>query len=323
MSHAIQLHETGGPEVMKWEAVDVPAPGPGEALLRQTVVGLNYIDTYQRKGAYPVPLPGSIGMEATGVVEAVGEGVTRVKAGDRVGYVMGPAGAYAERRVYPAGRLILLPDDIDDRTAAAMMLKGLTAAYLTHRTYKVQAGDTVLFHAAAGGVGLIICQWLNQLGATVIGTVSTEEKAALAGAHGCHHTINYATEDFAGRVKEITDGKGVPVVYDGVGAATYEGSLKCLAPFGYYVSFGAASGPTPPVPGTALAPKALYYTRPGLAPHTATPDLTQDLAELLFGAVRRGVKIEVNQTFALKDAADAHRALEGRQTTGSTLLLVD
>jgi NADPH2:quinone reductase len=323
MTHAIQLHETGGPEVMKWEAVDVAAPGLGEALLRQTVVGLNYIDTYQRKGVYPIALPGSIGMEATGVVEAVGEGVTNVKPGDRVGYVMGPAGAYAERRTYPASRLIALPDDIADEAAAAMMLKGLTAAYLTQRTFPVQAGQTVLFHAAAGGVGLIICQWLNMMGATVIGTVSREEKAAVAKAHGCHHTINYSSENFADRVKEITNGAGVPVVYDGVGAATWEGSLKALSPFGYYVSFGAASGPVPPLPGTALAPKALYYTRPGLAPHTATPELMQGLAEPLFDAVRKGLKIEINQRFALRDAADAHRALEGRQTTGSTLLMID
>jgi NADPH2:quinone reductase len=291
-------------------------------LLRQTVVGLNFIDTYQRAGKYPVKLPSSIGMEAVGVVEAIGDGVDNVKVGDRVGYVMGPPGAYAEMRVYPAARLIALPDDISDQQAAAMMLKGLTASYLIQKTFPVQAGQTVLFHAAAGGVGLIIGQWLNKLGATVIGTVSSDEKAAIAKAHGYHHTINYSHENFAERVMDITNGAGVPVVYDGVGASTYEGSLASLARFGVFASFGAASGPPPAVQANLLAGKALYFTRPGLAPHTATPELTKEIAAPLFEAVRNGVKIEINQTFALKDAGDAHRALEGRQTTGSTLLTI-
>ncbi len=322
MPFAIRIHEAGGPDVMKWEQISTPVPAAGEALLRQTVVGLNFIDTYQRAGKYPVKLPSSIGMEAVGVVEAIGDGVDNVKVGDRVGYVMGPPGAYAEMRVYPAARLIALPDDISDQQAAAMMLKGLTASYLIQKTFPVQAGQTVLFHAAAGGVGLIIGQWLNKLGATVIGTVSSDEKAAIAKAHGYHHTINYSHENFAERVMDITDGAGVPVVYDGVGASTYEGSLASLARFGVFASFGAASGPPPAVQANLLAGKALYFTRPGLAPHTATPELTKEIATPLFEAVRNGVKIEINQTFALKDAGDAHRALEGRQTTGSTLLTI-
>ncbi|MEC8026577.1 MAG: quinone oxidoreductase [Pseudomonadota bacterium] len=322
MTHAIIVEEAGGPEVMQWQEINLEAPGPGQALVRQTVVGLNFIDIYQRSGKYPVKFPSSIGMEAAGVVEAVGADVGNVKPGDRVAYVMGPPGSYAEARLYPASRLIALPDDITDQQAAAMMLKGLTASYLITKTFPVKAGQTVLFHAAAGGVGLIICQWLNQLGATVIGTVGSDEKAAIATAHGCHHTINYSTEDFAARVMEITEGAGVPVVYDGVGAATYEGSLASLAPFGVFASFGNASGAAPAVPGTALAARALYFTRPGLAPHTATPALTESIATPLFEAVRQGVKIEVNQTFALRDVGDAHRALEGRQTTGSTLLTV-
>ena len=322
MPFAIRIHEAGGPDVMKWEQISTPVPAAGEALLRQTVVGLNFIDTYQRAGKYPVKLPSSIGMEAVGVVEAIGDGVDNVKVGDRVGYVMGPPGAYAEMRVYPAARLIALPDDISDQQAAAMMLKGLTASYLIQKTFPVQAGQTVLFHAAAGGVGLIIGQWLNKLGATVIGTVSSDEKAAIAKAHGYHHTINYSHENFAERVMDITDGAGVPVVYDGVGASTYEGSLASLARFGVFASFGAASGPPPAVQANVLAGKALYFTRPGLAPHTATPELTKEIATPLFEAVRNGVKIEINQTFALKDAGDAHRALEGRQTTGSTLLTI-
>jgi NADPH2:quinone reductase len=322
MPFAIRIHEAGGPDVMKWEQISTPVPAAGEALLRQTVVGLNFIDTYQRAGKYPVKLPSSIGMEAVGVVEAIGDGVDNVKVGDRVGYVMGPPGAYAEMRVYPAARLIALPDDISDQQAAAMMLKGLTASYLIQKTFPVQAGQTVLFHAAAGGVGLIIGQWLNKLGATVIGTVSSDEKAAIAKAHGYHHTINYSHENFAERVMDITNGAGVPVVYDGVGASTYEGSLASLARFGVFASFGAASGPPPAVQANLLAGKALYFTRPGLAPHTATPELTKEIAAPLFEAVRNGVKIEINQTFALKDAGDAHRALEGRQTTGSTLLTI-
>ncbi len=322
MTHAIRIHEQGGPDVMHWEEITVPAPGPGEALIRQTAVGLNYIDVYQRAGGYKLDLPASIGMEAAGIVEAVGDGVDTVKPGDRVAYVMGPPGAYTEARVYPAWRLVPLPDDISDEQSAGMMLKGLTASYLLRRTYPVKAGDTVLIQAAAGGVGLIACQWAKQLGATVIGTVGSDAKADVARAHGCDHPINYNTEDFAERVLEITNGDGVPVVYDGVGAATYEGSLKSLARFGVFVHFGAASGPPPAVPGSALAARALYFTRPGLAPHTATRELLLDAANALFDAVRNGVKIEINQRYALKDAADAHRALEARQTTGSTIFTV-
>jgi NADPH2:quinone reductase len=322
MPHAIIIHEHGGPDVMRWEEIPTPQPGPGEARIRQTKVGLNFIDVYQRAGGYKLDLPSSFGMEGAGVVDAVGDGVTSVKPGDRVAYVMGPAGAYAEQRVYPAERLVPLPDDISDEQAAGMMLKGLTASYLIRRTYPVKKGDTVLFHAAAGGVGLIICQWLKQIGANVIGTVSTDEKAAIAKAHGCDHPIIYTREDFAERVMEITGGKGVPVVYDAVGKDTFEGSLKCLARFGTFVSFGASSGPPPSVPASALAGRALYFTRPGLGPHTATRELLIDAAEALFDAVRSGVKIEINHRYALKDAAKAHAALEARQTTGSTVFTV-
>ena len=321
MPHAIILHEQGGPEVMKWEEIPTPQPGPGEARLKQIMVGLNYIDVVQRSGGYPLKLPASFGMEGVGIVDAIGDGVTDVKVGDRVAYVMGPPGAYAEERVYPAERLVPLPDDISDEQSAGMMLKGLTVSYLVRRTYQVKKGDTVLFHAAAGGVGLIMCQWLKKIGANVIGTVSTDEKAAVAKAHGCDHPIVYTREDVAERVMEITNGEGVPVVYDAVGKDTYEGSLKSLARFGMFVSFGAASGP-PPVPASALAGRALYFARPGLAPHTATRELLIDAAEALFDAVRNGVKIEINHRYDLKDAAKAHAALEGRQTTGSTILKV-
>jgi NADPH:quinone reductase len=322
MPHAIIIHEQGGPEVMKWEEITTPDPAPGEVRLRQTAVGLNYIDVYQRSGGYPLKPPCCIGMEATGIVEAVGEGVTVVQEGDRVGYVMGPAGAYAESRIYPAERLIPLPDDISDEQAAGSMLKGLTVSYLIRRTFPVQAGQTVVFHAAAGGVGLIACQWLKKKGVRVIGTVSSDEKAEIARAHGCDHPVIYTREDFVERVMDITNGEGVPVVYDGVGATTHEGSLKCLARFGMLASFGAASGPAPAVPGTALAPKAAYFTRPGLAPHTATRELTLDIADALFDAIRSGVKIEINQRVPLRNAADAHRALEARQTTGSTVFTI-
>jgi NADPH2:quinone reductase len=259
-------------------------------------------------------------MEAVGVVETIGVDVVNVKVGDRVGYVMGPPGAYAESRLYPADRLIKLPDYISDSQAAAILLKGLTVSYLINKTFPVKKGQTVLFHAAAGGVGLFACQWLNKLGVEVIGTVSTDEKAGIAKAHGCHHTINYTREDFTTRVEEITDGKGVPVVFDGVGEDTYFGSLKCLSPFGVLVSFGAASGPPPELALAVLAKKALYITRPSLAPHTATPELTEEISSPLFEAIRGGISISINQTFPLKDAANAHRALQSRRTTGSTIL---
>ena len=322
MPHSIILHDQGCPEVMRWEEIASPVPGPGEARLKQTMVGLNYIDIIQRAGGYPLDLPASFGMEGAGIVDAIGDGVTDVKVGDRVAYVMGPPGAYAEERVYPAERLVPLPDDMSDEQSAGMMLKGLTVSYLVRRTYPVKPGDTVLFHAAAGGVGLIMCQWLKRIGAHVIGTVSTDEKAEIAKAHGCDHPIVYTRENVAERVMEITSGDGVPVVYDAVGKDTYEGSLASLARFGTFVSFGAASGPPPAVPASALAGRALYFTRPGLAPHTATRDLLMDASNALFDAVRDGVKIEINHRYDLKDAAKAHAALEGRQTTGSTVLKV-
>jgi len=324
MPHAIRIHEPGGPEVLRWDDVDVPDPGEGEVRLRQTAVGLNYIDTYHRKGAYPLPeLPHVIGMEGAGVVEAVGPGVTEFREGDRVAYANLPVGAYAEIRNMPWNRLVKLPGDIDDKTAAAMMLQGMTVEYLIRRTYTVQKGDTVLFHAAAGGVGLIACQWLNHLGATVIGTVGSPEKAELAKAHGCHHTINYRDEDFVERVQALTDGAGVPVVYDGVGKDTFLGSLDCLRPRGICVLFGAASGPVDAVDTGLLAAKgSLYLTRPTLMTYTASREDQVASATALFEVVQSGaVKIEVNQTYPLAEAEQAHRDLEARKTTGSTVLI--
>ncbi len=323
MPQAIRIHQTGCPEVLSWETVALPAPAPGEATVRHQAVGLNYIDTYHRTGLYPLPLPSGIGLEGAGVVEAVGEGVSEVKVGDRVAYAGGPVGAYAEARNIPAHRLLVLPDAIAFETGAAMMLQGLTAAYLLRRTYRVQAGDAVLIHAAAGGVGLIACQWARALGATVIGTVGSKAKAELAMAHGCHHVINYSTENFSERVREITGGEGVAVVYDGVGKDTFMGSLDSLRPLGMMVSYGNASGPVPPLDLLLLSQKgALFITRPTLMHYTAK---RADLAALggeLFAMVGSGqVHIEVNQTYALKDAAQAHRDLEARKTTGSTILL--
>ena len=320
MPNSIVIHEHGGPEAMKWEEIRLQNPGRGEVLINQTKVGLNFIDIYQRSGVYPMDLPSSIGMEGVGLVESIGEGVENVKVGDRIGYVMGTPGAYTESRLYPAERLIKLPDFLSDSQAAAVLLKGLTVSYLINRTFVVKKGQTVLLHAAAGGVGLIACQWLNKLGAEVIGTVSTDEKAEIASAHGCHHTVNYTREDFVARVEEITDGKGVPVVYDGVGADTFEGSLKCLAPFGVLASFGAASGPPPDLTISVLAKKCLYVTRPGLGPHTATSQLTEEIAVLLFDALRNGLSISINHRYSLKDAADAHNDLQSRKTTGSAIL---
>ena len=323
MVKAIRIHEAGGPEVLKYEDVEVPAPGPGEVLLKQKACGLNYIDVYQRSGVYPLQYPAVIGMEGMGVVEAVGKDVTAFKPGDRVAYADMPPGAYAEARVMPWHRLVKLPDSVDDKTAAAMMLQGMTVEYLIRRTFKVSKGDTVLFHAAAGGVGLIACQWLNHIGATVIGTVGSEEKAKLAKAHGCHHTVNYRTENFVERVKEITDGKGVPVVYDSVGKDTFDGSLDCLRPRGMMVLFGAASGPVPPLDPQVLAKKGcLYLTRPSLMVYNKERAELEACAAALFDVVTSGkVKIEVNQTYPLSETAQAHRDLEGRKTTGSTVLL--
>lgn len=323
MPHAIRIHQTGGPEVLRWEEVAVGDPAPGEARVRHEAVGLNFIDTYHRSGLYPLPLPSGIGLEGAGVVEAVGAGVTNVKVGDRVAYAGGPVGAYSQVRCLPADRLLKMPDSLDFHTGAAMMLQGLTSAYLLRRTYRVQPGDAVLIHAAAGGVGLIACQWAKALGATVIGTVSSEAKAALATAHGCEHIIYYTREDVARRVREITGGEGVAVVYDGVGKDTFTGSLDSLRTRGMMVSFGNASGPVAPFDPLLLSQKgSIFITRPTLAHYTAKRDELEALGGELFAAVTSGqVRIEVNQRYALADAAQAHRDLEARKTTGSTILL--
>ncbi len=323
MTHAIRFHQTGGPEVLRWEEVELLALKPNEARVRHHAVGLNFIDIYHRTGLYPVALPAGIGIEGAGVVEAVGGEVAELVPGDRVAYAGGPLGAYSEARNIPADRLVKLPDAIDFKTAAAMMLQGMTAQYLLRRTYRVQPGDTILLHAAAGGVGLILCQWAKALGATVIGTVGSDAKAALAKAHGCDHTIVYTRENFTERVRAITGGAGVPVVYDSIGKDTFMGSLDCLRPLGMMVSFGNASGPVPPVDLSILAPKgSLFVTRPTLMTYTALRSDLVGCAAELFGMVTSGkVKIEVNQSYALKDAAQAQADLAARKTTGSTVLL--
>ena len=323
MAKAVRIHQHGGPEVLQYEEVAVGDPGPGQARIRQTAIGLNFIDTYHRSGLYQLPMPSGIGTEGAGVVEAVGSGVTWVKAGDRVAYAGGPPGAYAEARLVPADRLVKVPEGISDQTAAAMMLKGLTTQYLIRSTYRVQAGQTVLFHAAAGGVGLIACQWLKALGVTVIGTVGSEEKAKLAKAHGCAHTIIYTKENFVERVNQITEGHKLPVVYDSVGKDTFMGSLDCLQPRGMLIIFGNGSGPVAAFDLNLLAAKgSLYVTRPSLVTYTAKREDLEAMAADLFDVVKSGkVKIEVNQTYALKDAAQAHRDLQGRKTTGSTVLV--
>lgn len=323
MSKAIRIHSHGGPEVMRWEDVPTPEPGPAEALIHHTAVGLNYIDVYFRTGLYKAPaMPATIGMEGAGVVRAVGAEVRNMAVGDRVAYATGPLGAYATDRVISADRLVKIPDGIDDQTAAAMMLQGMTAQYLIRRTHKVQAGETIVVHAAAGGVGLILCQWAKHLGATVIGVVSTEAKAELARAHGAAHAV-VGHEHLAADVKRITGGAMVPVVYDSVGKDTFMASLDCLAPLGLMVSFGNASGPVPPFDLSILSAKgSLYLTRPTLATYTAKPEDLRAAADDLFAAVLSGaVKIRVNQTFPLKEAKAAHEALEGRRTTGSTVLI--
>jgi NADPH2:quinone reductase len=322
MVHAVQVKQHGGPEVLSWDEVQVGQPGPGQVRLKHTAVGLNFIDTYQRSGLYKMPLPFIAGSEGAGVVEAVGPDVKDLKVGDRVAYA-GALGAYAEVRLAPAEKLVKLPDGISDQQGAAMMLQGMTVQYLLRRTYAVKKGDIILAHAAAGGVGLIMCQWAKHLGATVIGTVSTEEKAALAKAHGCDHPIIYTKEDFVARVKDITKGAGVPVVYDSVGKDTFYKSLDCLAPLGLMASFGQSSGPYGPVDVGILAAKgSLFLTRPSLNTYTAKRDDLVKTANDLFDVVKSGaVKINVSQTFKLKDAAEAHRALEGRKTTGSVVLL--
>lgn len=324
MVKAIRIAAHGGPEVMQWVDVEVGDPGPGEVRLRQHAVGLNYIDVYCRKGTYPQPVPGGIGMEAAGVVEAVGAGVTHVQMGNRVAYAGGPPGAYAEARVMPAATVVKLPDNISFEQGAALMLKGLTVHYLLHDTYRVQRGDTVLLHAAAGGIGLLACQWLKHLGATVIGTVGSDDKAALARANGCHHTVVYTRENFTERVREITGGKGVPVVYDSIGKDTFDGSLDCLAPRGMMVSFGNATGAVAPVDISVLARKgSLRLTRPTMQTYINDRALLEPMAAELFALVGNGtLTLQINQRYALADAAQAHRALEARQTTGSTVFLV-
>jgi NADPH2:quinone reductase len=323
MVHAIRIHKTGGPEVLTWEEVPVGKPGPGEARIRQTAVGLNFIDTYNRGGVYPVAMPSVLGNEAAGVIEELGQGVTDLKVGDRVAYGNAPIGSYAEARLIPAGRLVKLPDGVSDQQAAAVMLKGLTAWYLLRQTYRVTPGDTILFHAAAGGVGSLACQWARHLGVTVIGTCSAS-KAALAKAHGATHVIDYAKEDFVKRVIEITEGKKLPVVYDGVGKDTFMQSLDCLAPLGLMVSFGQSSGLVPPFSINILTGKgSLYVTRPTLAHYVPTTEKLRAAAKELFDLIATGViKVEIGQTYALKDVAQAHRDLESRKTTGSTVLVV-
>lgn len=321
-ARTVVIHETGGPEVLRVEDRPLWDPGPGEVRIRHQACGLNFIDVYQRSGLYPMDLPHALGMEAAGIVEAVGDGVTHLKPGQRAAYAAGPSGAYAEARVMPAAQVCPLPESISFRVAAAMMLKGMTVEYLFHRTTPLKRGDTVLFHAAAGGVGLIACQWAKSEGIKLIGTAGTDEKCQQAQFNGATHCINYRTQDFAQRVAEITGGKGVDVVMDSVGADTFEGSLNCLKPLGMMISFGNASGPVPPVDLGQLAQRgSLKITRPTLFTHTADHGVCQAMARRLFNKVEgREVKIHVEQSFALEQVADAHRALEARQTTGSTIL---
>jgi NADPH2:quinone reductase len=323
MVKAIRMSRVGGPEVMELVDVELGPPGPGEAQVRQHAIGLNFIDVYFRTGLYPQPLPGGLGMEGAGVVEAIGEGVTEVKVGDRVAYAGRPLGAYAEARNMPASQLLVLPEKVGFDTAAAMMLQGLTVQYLFHRTVPLKAGDTILFHAAAGGVGLIACQWARVMGVTLIGTVGSEEKAALATENGAHHVINYNKENFTERVKEITGGKGVSAVYDSIGKDTFIGSLDCLKPLGTMVSFGNASGPVPPFSLSELGNRgSLFITRPSMMAYMSTREELEASAKSLFGVVGSGeVKIDIRQRYALADVAQAHIDLESRKTTGSSILL--
>lgn len=322
-THAIRFHKTGGPEVLQWEIVKLAAPGAGEVTLRNTACGLNFIDTYHRSGLYPVALPSGIGLEGAGVVEGLGAGVTTLKVGDRVAYCAAPLGSYAEWRNYPADKLVKLPDSIDDQTAAAMMLQGMTVEYLIRRTYPVKAGDLVLWHAAAGGVGSIAVQWLKSLGATVIGTAGGPEKCAIVKSLGADHVIDYRAEDWVKRVKDITGGKGVHVVYDGVGKDTCVPSMDCLRPRGYLVTFGNASGPVPAIEPLTLAQKgSLFLTRPTLMAYTATREELELSARALMDVVAKGiVRIRIGRTYPLKEAAQAQRDLEARKTTGSVVLL--
>ena len=323
MTHAIRLHQTGAPELMQWESIALPPPAAGEVRLRHHAIGLNYIDTYHRSGLYPLPLPSGLGQEAAGVVEAVGEGVSEVAVGDRVAYATAPLGAYAEARNVPANVLVPLPDALSFEQGAAMLMQGLTAQYLLSRTYRVQAGDTILVHAAAGGVGTIMCQWAKALGATVIGTVGSEPKAELARANGCDHPIVYTRENFAQRVRELTGGEGVPVVFDSIGKDTFMDSLACLRPLGLMVSFGNASGAVPPIDIGVLARMgSLFLTRPTLFTYAARRSELLVMASELFDLLAAGtVRVAINQRYALKDAAQAHHDLEGRRTMGSSILL--
>lgn len=323
MVHAIRLHRYGGPEVLTWEPIDLSAPGAGEIRVAHTTVGLNFIDIYHRSGLYPLPLPLIPGSEAAGIVEAVGSGVTRFKQGDRVAYA-GPIGSYSQARLVKADQLVAIPDSVTDETAAAVMLQGLTARYLLLETYPVQRGETILMHAAAGGVGLLLCQWAKALGVTVIGTTSTPEKAALAMANGCAHALTETGSDLITRVKELTGGTGVAVVYDSIGAATFDVSLDCLAPRGTFVSFGNASGPVPPLDIGRLAQKgSLYLTRPRLGDYTATEAALTAAATDLFGRLGDGtLKVHIGQRYPLSEAAAAHQALADRKTVGSTVFTV-
>ncbi len=323
MTKAIRMQRVGGPEVMELVEVELPAPRQGEALVRHKACGLNFIDVYFRTGLYPQPLPAGLGMEAAGIVEAVGPGVTHVKPGDRVAYAGRPLGAYAEARVMPADGLVRLPDSIGFETAAGMMLQGLTVQYLFHRTFPLTGGETILFHAAAGGVGLIACQWARALGVTMIGTVGSDEKGVLAKSHGCSHVINYNTENFVERVREITGGKGVPVVYDSIGKDTFIGSLDCLSPLGMMVSFGNASGPVPEFSLNELASRgSLFVTRPSLMSHTAQRADLEQMAAQLFDMVESGkITIDIRQRYPLREVVQAHRDLEARKTTGSSILI--
>ena len=323
MAHAIRFHATGGPEVLVFEEITLPPPGAGEVRVLHHAIGVNYIDTYHRSGLYPMPMPSGIGGEAAGVVTDVGSGVTDFRSGDRVGYCTAGVGAYSTERNVPADKLVKLPAGIDDRAAASLMLKGLTVQYLLRQTRPVQAGETILFHAAAGGVGLIACQWARALGVTMIGTVGSDEKAELARSHGCAHTIVYTRENFVERVKAITGGKGVPVVYDSIGKDTFPASLDCLSPRGLFVSFGNSSGPVAAFNLGLLAGKgSLYATRPTLFHYASTPQALRAMAQELFDLVLAGkIKADVRQTYPLRDAAAAHRALESRATTGATVLL--
>ncbi len=322
MAKAVRYHQQGGPEVLQIDDVAVGDPGPGQVRIRHTAIGVNFVDTYQRSGLYPMQLPAVAGNEGAGVIEAVGKGVKDLKKGDRVCYT-GIPGSYCEERLVPAERMVKLPKGISEEQAASMLLKGLTVHYLIFTTYKVKKGDTVLWHAAAGGVGLIACQWLKKLGVTIIGTVGSDEKAKLAKAHGCTHVINYSTENFVERVKEITKGKKLPVIYDAVGKTTWEGSLDCLQPRGLMVSFGNASGAVPPVNLGILSTKgSLYVTRPTLATHIASrADLVKRSKDLFEAVKSKKVKIETTARYKLADAANAHRDLEGRKTTGSVILV--